>query len=113
MFDFKIIICSLHLECNSINIYNCSAYGDIILDTNYSNSIYDALNGTTIYRNGIEKYFFSIRKPDVRTATLSANGGVLTVTKHKNPFIANIDVTDVTDPLDGTKVGDFKYKVKT
>lgn len=103
---------ALDFNATEIKIYGCSAYGDILLKTNYTCSIYKALTDTTIYRNGIEKDFSSIRKNNVYEATLSSNGGVLTVTKQENPFIENVDVTDVSAPSGGTKIGDFKYTVK-
>lgn len=100
------------LNCNSsLSIYNCTAYGDIIIETGYPNKVSKSFQGTTIYRNGIEKDFSSML--DSYSATIPANGGVLTVTKHEDPFIANVDITDVTAPLGGTKVGDFKYAVET
>lgn len=100
------------LNCNSsLSIDNCTAYGDIVLEGGYSNKVSTAFQGTTIYRNGIKKDFSSIL--DSYSATIPANGGVLTVTNHENPFIENVDITDVTAPYGGTKVGDFSYKVAT
>ncbi|MGN1138676.1 MAG: hypothetical protein ACI4RM_04445, partial [Ruminococcus sp.] len=104
---------ALDFNATEIKIYGCSAYGDILLKTNNTCSIYNALQDTTIYRNCIEKDFSSIRKDNVYEATLSSNGGVLTITKQENPFIENIDITDVSAPMGGTKIGDFKYTVKT
>ena len=102
---------ALDFNASTINIYNCTAYGDIVLDT--GNSIGRAFGETAIYRNGIEKDFSSIRKYNLYEATIPANGGVLTVTDHEDPFIANVDITDVNAPYGGTKVGDFTYKVAT
>lgn len=100
------------LNCNSsLSIDNCTAYGDIMLEGGYSNKVSTAFQGTTIYRNGIKKDFSSIL--DSYSATIPANGGVLTVTNHEDPFIENVDITDVTAPYDGTKVGGFSYKVAT
>ena len=95
----------------SLSIDNCTAYGDIIINSGYYYKVSESFQGTTIYRNGIKKDFSSIL--DSYSATIPANGGVLTVTNHEDPFIANVDITDVTAPLGSTKVGDFKYTVAT